>query len=208
MPIPHFTGGTLLPAHKGLVTSQRLFEPVHKNLFEISFILPAILQAQGRVPYLMLENATSIDIGNLTPEISVSTQHFKYSTRVFMNTPEKTDTDFSIDFNVNIADAGDVFIYNTLRAWYDLVWDSQNGTLMYKRDIVGTIIVNHHDRKGYVIRRITYNNCMLSNIEGFTTLSFGESDILDKISAKFVSDYWTDEKIDTNSQVQLPNINA
>lgn len=208
MPIPHFQGGTLQPAHKGIITSQRLFEPVHKNLFEISFVLPAILQAQGRDPYLMLENATSIDIGNLTPEVAYTTQQFKYSTRVFMNTPTQTHTDFDINFNVNIADAGDVFVYNTLRAWYDLVWDSQNGTLMYKRDIVGTIIVNHHDRKGYVIRRVTYNNCMPQVITDFTSLNFSESDILETINCKWVSDYWTDEKIDTNSQVQLPNIYA
>ena len=206
MPIPHFDGGLLKPAHKGIITSQELFEPIHKNLFEISFVLPVILQAQARDPYLMLENATSIDIGNLTPEIETSTQRFKYSTRVFMNTPGQTHTDFEIKFNINIAKAGDVFIYNTLRAWYDLVWNSQDGTLMYKRDIVGTIIVNHHDRKGYVIRRITYHNCQIQEITGYSELDFGESDIIETISAKWVSDYWIDEKIDTNSQLQLPNI--
>lgn len=206
MPIPHITGGNLAPQQKGISTANRLFEPIHTNLFEISFILPTILQAQGRDPYLMLENATSIDISNLTPALEISEQRFKYSTRAFMNTPTQTHTEFSIKFNVNIGDAGDVFIYNTLRAWYDLAWDSQNGSLMYKRDMIGTIIINHHDRKGYVIRRVTMFNTMLKNIADFASLDFTQSGILENINAEFVADYWTDEKIDTAAEIKLPNL--
>jgi len=55
-------------------------EVVYLNLFEITFIFPTILQAQGRDPIMQLQQASSVDL-NLTPDIAVKDQRFKYSTR-------------------------------------------------------------------------------------------------------------------------------
>ena len=206
MPVPHYNGGTLAPQQKGILTHQGLFEPIHPNLFEISFIFPPIVQQLGHDAYLMLENATSIDLDKLTPEMGISTQRFKYSTRAFMNTPESTHTEFGIKFNVNIGKAGDVFVYNALRAWYDLVWNSQNGTLNYKSDICGSIIVNMHDRKGYVIRRVTFHNVQIKGINGYAALDFSQSGIIESIDANFVADYWVEDRIDIAGEITLPNI--
>lgn len=197
MGIPHFTK---------IQTSNRLFEGVYNNLFEISWILPTILQAQNRDVILMLENATSIDMSSITPDIEYKTQKFKYSDRFQLDTTTKTVIDLSVDFNVNQGDAGDVFIYNTLKAWYELVWNSQTGSAFYKKDVLGTLIVNWHDKKGFVHTRNTFHNCAILGISDYGTLNFTETSILEKITAKFVSDYWTEEKIDTASQIQLPNI--
>lgn len=197
MAIPHF---------KNIQTSNRLFEGVYNNLFEITWILPTILQAQNRDVILMLENATSIDMSGITPDIEYKTQKFKYSERFQIDTPSKTVIDLSVKFNVNQGDAGDIFIYNTLKAWYSIVWDSQSGNAQYKKNMLGTLIVNWHDKQGYVHTRNTFHNCAILGISYYGVLDFSETSILENISAKFVSDYWTEEKIDTASQIQLPNI--
>ena len=198
-PLPHFTQ---------LQSTNTNFEPVYPSLFEVTFVLPSILQAQGRDPLMLLENATKIDLSKLTPEIpSVNSQRFKFSTRVFLALPEKTDTDFSIPFNVNVDDNGSIFVWNTLRGWYDLVWNSQNGTTFYKRDIIGTVIVNQHDKKGFVIRRVTYHNVQIKSVEGFAELDWTQtSDIVQPVNANFVADYWTDEFIDNSFEISPPNI--
>ena len=99
MPLPHFaqigvnnSGGVGSLPH----------EVVYMNLFEITFVLPTILTTQGRDPILLLQQATKIGGLDLTPPIPTSTQKFKYSTRAYLNTPEKTHLeDVSIDFNIN-----------------------------------------------------------------------------------------------------------
>lgn len=202
MPLPHFTQLQMTGSPGGPGTNPQ--EVVYLNLFEISFILPTILQAQGRDPIMMLQQATNIDL-DLTPAIETKEQKFKYSTRMFMMTPTKTSVDFNIKFNINVDDNGSMVVWNTLRAWYDLVWNSQNGSLHYKSDIIGTIIVNHHDKKGVVIRRVTFQNCQIKQI-GSAALAWSSSEIWNEVQADFVADYWVDEFIDQNFTITPPLI--
>ena len=192
MPLPHFTALQMTGSPGGPGTKPE--EPVYLNLFEITFILPTILQAQGRDPIMMLQQASKVSL-NLTDDIGVVKQSFKYSTRAFMTTPEKTHIEFDITFNVNVNENGNMTTWDTLKAWYDLVWNSQNGTLHYKSDQIGTIIVNHHDKKGVVLRRVTFQNCQIKGISGYD-LDWGSQNIIENIKANFVADYWIDEYID------------
>lgn len=197
-PLPHFTQ---------LQSTNTDFEPVYPSLFEVTFVLPPILQAQGRDPLMLLENATKISLAQLTPGITPQSQRFKFSTRMYLTLPDKTDTTFDIPFNVNVDDNGSVFVWNTLRAWYDLVWNSQNGTTFYKRDIISTVIVNQHDKKGFVIRRVTFHNAQLMEIDGFTDLDWSKNtSIVEPVTGKFIADYWTDEFIDNGFEITPPNI--
>lgn len=203
MPLPHFTNliNTGSPGGPGTLPH----EPVYLNLFEITFVLPVILQAQGRDPILMLQNATNIDL-NLTEAIDVKEQRFKYSTRAFVGTPTKTHVEFNITFNVNVNETGSMETWDVLKAWYDLVWNSQTGYLHYKSDIIGTIIVNQHDKKGFVLRRVTFQNSQIKQVGG-ASLKWDSSDIW-SVQADFVADYWIDEYIDNNFTIEPPLING
>jgi hypothetical protein len=179
-------------------------EPVYMNLFEITFVLPTILQAQGRDPVLLLQQAKKIDLGVTNKDIAVSDQRFKYSTRAFVNAgPDKSHVEFDIPFNVNVNNQGSMETWNTLRAWYDLVWNSQNGYLHYKADIIGTIIVNQHDKKGLVLRRVTFQNAQITSV-GSPSMDWSGQGIWEEASAKFVADYWIDEYIDNGFTIQPP----
>lgn len=199
MPLPHFT--QISVNDSGGVGSKPQ-EPVFLNLFEVTFVLPTILQSQGRDPILMLQQATSIDL-MLTESIDVKDQRFKYSTRAFLSTPNQTHVEFDIKFNVNVNEQGSMEIWNTLKAWYDLVWNSQNGTLHYKMDTIGTIIVNQHDKKGVVIRRVTFQNAQLKSVNGIS-LDWSSNDIWSDVSASFVADFWIDEYIDSGFTISPP----
>jgi len=203
VPLPHFTQLQMTGSPGGPGTKPE--EPVYLNLFEITFIMPTILQAQGRDPIMMLQQANKVSLA-LTEAIGVAQQRFKYSTRAFMTMPEKTHVEFDITFNVNVNDKGNITIWDTLKAWYDLVWNSQNGSLHYKSDIIGTIIVNQHDKKGVVLRRVTFQNCQIKNVGG-TDLDWSQSTaIQENLTAGFVADYWIDEYIDSNFTISPPLI--
>ena len=141
---------------------------------------------------------------DLTKDIETIVQRFKYSTRAFLNTPKETHVEFDIMFNINVNNSGSMESWNTLKAWYDLVWNSQNGSLHYKADIIGTIIVNQHDKKGLVLRRITFQNAQIKGIDG-ADLKFDSAEIW-SASAKFVADYWIDETIDNGFTISPPYV--
>lgn len=205
MPLPHFTQviNSGSPGGPGTLPD----EVVYLNLFEITFILPVILQAQGRDPILLLQNATKIDLNLTEFDVAEKTQRFKYSTRLFMAPPTKTDGALSIPLQVNVNQAGSMETWNTMKAWYDLVFNSQNGALHYKSDIIGTIIVNQHDKKGVVLRRVTFQNVQLKKIGGFS-LDWSSNNIQENVTLDFVYDYFIDEYIDQSFRIEPPLVSG
>lgn len=203
MPLPHFTQLQMTGSPGGPGTRPQ--EVVYLNLFEITFILPTILQAQGRDPVLMLQQAKKVSLAGLTDfNIQEKEQRFKYSTRQFLTTPAKTSGAIDIPFNVNVNDQGSMETWNTLKAWYDLVWNSQNGSLHYKSDIIGTIIVNQHDKKGVVLRRVTFQNCQIQKLTGWDLDWSNSSNIIEDVTGTFIWDYFIDEYIDNGFTIQPP----
>ena len=206
MPLPHFTQISNVGSPGGPGTLPD--EVVYLNLFEVTFILPVILQAQGRDPILLLENATKISLANLTSfDITNVQQRFKYSTREFLTTPTITSGELTIPIQVNVNQQGSMETWTTFKAWYDLVFNSQNGALHYKSDIIGTIIVNQHDKKGVVLRRVTFQNCQLKTLAGYD-LDWSSNSIIESLDGTFVYDYFIDEYIDQNFTINPPVVSG
>jgi hypothetical protein len=205
MPLPHFTQllNTGSPGGPGTLPD----EVVYTNLFEITFVLPVILQAQGRDPILLLQNALKIDMNLTEFDVAIKEQRFKYSTRAFLTTPTKTSGAFNITFNVNVNQQGSMETWNALKAWYDLVFNSQNGSLHYKSDIIGTVIVNQHDKKGVVLRRVTFQNCQINKVQGYT-LDWASNNIIENLQVDFIYDYFIDEYIDNNFTINPPIVSG
>ena len=205
MPLPHYTQiqGVGSPGGPGTLPD----EVVYLNLFEVTFILPVLLQAQGRDPILLLQNATKIDMKTTEFDITQKKQRFKYSTRVFNTTPANTDGVLTIPIQVNVNQQGSMENWNTMKAWYDLLFNSQNGALHYKSDIIGTIIVNQHDKKGVVLRRVTYQNVQITKLPGYE-LNWSSNEILQEVACEFVYDYFIDEYIDNNFTINPPLVSG
>ena len=201
MPLPHYTQISNVGSPGGPGTLPD--EVVYLNLFEVTFVLPVILQAQKRDALLLLENATKIDMNLTEFEIGAKEQRFKYSTRQFQTTPSKTSGTFQIPFQVNVNNNGSMEVWNTLKAWYDLLFNSQNGSLHYKSDLIGTIIVNQHDKKGVVLRRVTFQNCQMSKLQGYD-LDWASNEIIQAVTADFLYDYFIDEYIDSGFSINPP----
>jgi len=176
MPLPHFTQLQVAGAPGGPGTNPQ--EPVYLNLFEVTFVLPTILQAQGRDPILFLQQALSIDLNTTNKTLGVSNQRWKYSTRAFINAgPSETHIeDLAVSFNVNVNNNGSMETWAALRAWYDLAWNS---------------------------RRVTFQNCQLKAVSS-PSLTYEGQGILANVTANFVCDYWVDEYIDGSFTIAPP----
>jgi hypothetical protein len=205
MPLPHYTQVSNVgsPGGPGSLPD----EIVYLNLFEITFVLPNILTSQGRNTLLLLENATNIDMNLTQFDLGQKEQRFKYSTRVFNTTPTKTSGEFNIKFQVNVNQSGSMETWSTLKAWYDLVFNSQNGSLHYKSDCIGTVIVNQHDKKGVVLRRVTFQNVQIKQLAGYA-LDWSANNTIENVQADFIYDYFVDEYIDQNFSITPPLISG
>jgi hypothetical protein len=180
-----------LPHHNSVLSHNSLDEAVYKALFEVNFDLPDILNKSTTELQLLLENATNITLP-LTPAIEVATQRFKFSTRAYVGLPSETHiADLTINFNLQENDRNAVFVWNMLKEWYDLAWNSQTGETHTKREMVGNIIVNQHNKKGQVIRRVTYRNVQLVGISEIALDWESTSEIL-QCEATLIADYWED----------------
>lgn len=205
MPLPHYTQISNVGSPGGPGTLPD--EVVYLNLFEVSIILPQILTGQGRDPLLLLENITKAPSFNITTDLGVGNaqQRFKMSTREFLTTPNATSGEIELNFQVNVNREGSLETWNTMRAWYDLLFNSQNGTMHYKADMIGTIIVNQHDKKGVVLRRVTFQNAQIQSISSYD-LDWSQNNIIENLTAKFRFDYFIDEFIDQDYSVENPRI--
>ena len=90
-------------AHFNAIDSHReKWEPIHKNLFETTIILPTVLQSiHPNAPHLLMENTKTAKFPTY-PDLQTQTQRFKYSTRIFVMMPAQTHVDdLAITFNLN-----------------------------------------------------------------------------------------------------------
>lgn len=185
-----------LPHFKNLISTNTKYEPVYKNLFELTIDLPAIIRTPNS-QRVLLENATNIDLNVTNKDLGVSAQRFKYSTRAFLQSPQDTDVSFDIKFNINQNDKKVIETWQHLKDWYDLIWNSQTGELHYKADYIGQITAQIHDRTGEVIRRVDFVNAYITELSGFS-LSWDNAGIIQNVTAKFVADYFNDTYFDIN----------
>jgi hypothetical protein len=182
MPLPHFTN---------IGSHNRIEEPVYKNLFETLIILPTAIQAlHPDHSTLLLENTIKVTLPAYK-DITPTEQRFKYSTRKFLTFPSDTSTEFTIDFNMNQNKDYQVFTWRMMKDWYDLVWNNEDGSVHYKKNIISDVVVHLHDKEGHIIRRITYHNCQITNFTGWDDGDWASTEIA-QLQAKFIADYWED----------------
>jgi hypothetical protein len=144
---------------------------------------------------LLLENATSVSLP-VTPELEKKAQRFKFSTRLYVSLPASTSIeDLKIKFNLNENDKNGIFVWNIMKAWYDLAWNSATGETHTKKELVGSIQINQHSKKGQILRRVTYKNVQLVGIPAID-LDWSETGFIEDLEVSFISDYWEDLYID------------
>lgn len=181
----------MLSHFSNVLSHNQIDEPLYKSLFEITFDLPPLLGASTQEVQLLLENARSITLP-LTPDLEVATQRFKFSTRAFVTLPTDTHVpDLNIMFNYNENKRNVVFVWNTLKSWYDLAWNSQTGETHTKREMIGGIIVNCHNKDGQIYRRVQYVNVQIVGIDGLE-YSWDDTNAIQEGASRFVADYWID----------------
>lgn len=141
MSLPHYTNS---------VASMNNYEPIFLNQFEVIITPPAVITQNVN---LLVEHVKSIKgLPELTPT-GIVKQYFKHASRSYAEAkPSQTDAQLKVEFEVNLNENNDAYIYNILRKWCDLVFDPLTGKQGLKKDYVGEVYVALHNKNKEIFR--------------------------------------------------------
>ena len=185
MSIPHITNSE---------AGRNLYDPSHSCIYEVYFTLPAAIRAEfAQDEALITEHVQKITgLGALDKGPETVTQKFMGTTRTFV-APKMDDTsaELKVDLSLNLRNGVDNYIYKVFKAWKNLNYDLESGTIVLKKDYVAdwmrVVIAN---RAGDVIREIVFKDVMLKgSLEGLDELDYSSNEP-QQLSITFVSDWW------------------
>jgi hypothetical protein len=171
-------------------------EPLYDNLFEVVITPPDIIannpEWSGVGRELLLENITAIRGLDVDKLPNIVTQNFKGSQRNFIaNNPDDTTVTVSIDWELNLNEANQNFVYNALRSWSDLLYDPLTAARSLKAEYVspaGLSVTNFH-RKEVVNRKIEIKNIFVAEPIPAFDKNYGTGD-LETLTISFIGDYF------------------
>jgi len=190
-----------LPHFKNSAAGPGKYEPLYLNQFEVIITAPPLVS--GKIGFnnnLMLEHVTKV---TSLPEYSgsgsgVVTQNYKFSQRTYAPAkPAQTYHQFNIEFEVNLNNNNDMYIYNALRAWGDLIYDPLTGRQGLKTDYANASIqVTMFNRAGVIYRDFVFTPVFLGPTKMTeTVLDYTADNSIYKLTAQFTADKYTDTRI-------------
>lgn len=154
---------TGLPHYTQSKASRNLYEPVHKNLFEVTILPPSGVAGSD----MLLEHVLNIGgLDAINPSVDAVGQKYKFADRSFAGMPGQTFLDVSITFSLNLNDANQMYIYKTIQDWYKKMYNPATGEMGLKKEYTGTMVVVEYNRKGDIYRKITLKDVFLTGTLG------------------------------------------
>ena len=183
-----------LPHYKNSKASVNKWEPVHNNLFEVTFLPPPSVGGGS----ILLEHVKTVG-GNIT-ELGQEPvmQQFKTANRSFLSTvPTNTVVDLEIVFSLNLNDNNEMYTYKTLRDWKRLGYNPLTGEMGLKKDYADAkIIISHYNRVGDIFWQKTFYDCFITGDldPGLGSLDYASGEPVE-LTTKFRSDFWEENQV-------------
>ena len=146
----------------------------------------------------MFEHVRSISgLDGVTPNVGTVVQKYKFAERHYAAAgPEKTSLELTITYTLNLNDSKQNYIYNMLRAWYDQIYNPQNGQMLTKKEYAegSGLKIYEHDRSGTIWREIHCFNIFPSTPPtGLNEDNYDSVGDAKTVSITFIVDDWMED---------------
>jgi hypothetical protein len=142
------------------------------------------------------------------PELSgnaggpLQVQRYKFAERAYSAAkPATTLAKFTIDFELNLNDDNDNYIYNAFRAWSDLIYNPMTGAQGLKRDYAGStanpaiIQITHFNKAGLIFREFVFSPVFIDQAKfNELTLEYNVDGIA-SLNVPFIADRYVDTRV-------------
>lgn len=182
-----------LPHWSNSRAATNYYEPVFLNQFEVIITPPAAITQNVD---LLVEHVMDISgLPELTPT-KVIEQTYKFAKRSYAApVPENTVADLKIRFSVNLNEENNIYVYNILRGWADLVYDPLNGRQGLKKDYTGEIYVAISNKVGDIFREFKFKPVIPNGAISAMDLNYTESTKVYEATMTFRADAWKETRI-------------
>lgn len=181
-----------LPHWDNSQAARNYYEPIFQNQFEVIITPPAAITDNVD---LLVEQVLSV---KGLPEFfteGTTTQAYKFAKRAFAKaTPNDTLANITIEFEVNLNESNNMYVYNTLRGWSDLIYDPATGRQGLKKDYIGEIYVAIFNKAGDIFRDFKFQPAFISKPFNAIDLDYNTDNIY-KLSASFVADRTNETRV-------------
>ena len=181
-----------LPHWDNSQAARAYYEPVFQNQFEVIITPPATITENTD---LLVEQVLKISglPEFLTPGTAV--QNYKFAKRAYAAAvPNDTLTTLSVTFEVNLNDENNMYVYNILRGWGDLIYDPLTGRQGLKKDYTGEIFVGVANKAGDIFREYRFKPAFLSKNLPSINLDYSATGLY-QITADFVCDAYKETRV-------------
>lgn len=181
-----------LPHFKNSIAAINFYEPLYVNLFEVTFNPPAALGNKFDSTLMMQQVLSVKGMPEITP-VGFVEQWYKSSKRTYAKSkPDDTTATLTMEFEVNLDNANNSYVYNALREWSDLIFNPQDGSMTLKTNYVSSsLIVKQFNKAQQVYRYFKFHSVYL--LDPFNPMDLDyKADTIYTMTAKFKCDYWED----------------
>lgn len=190
MPLPHLQNS---------VAGVNKFDPVHNNIFEVRFTVPAGLRAKySKDDVLISQHITKVSgLNGLNKAPETATQKFMGTDRSYMKSNlDSTRCEIECTFTLNLRNDTENYVYNYFRDWAALGYDVNTGSRALKRDYCADWWkLSIANRAGDVYHEIILKDVMMNgDIAGIDEYDYANGEAVE-ITVKFVSDWWQETRV-------------
>lgn len=183
-----------LPHWNNSKAATNYYEPLFLNQFTVIITPPVSIATQPNVELLVEHVLKVTGLPEKTSNQSVK-QYYKFAERNYISgSPGETSGTLSIDFEVNLNEENNMYIYNILRAWADLAYDPLTGRQGLKRDYVGEIYIGIADKSGDIYREFKFKPVYIEGALPQMDLSYTSTEIYRMVGVKFRYDAYKESR--------------
>jgi hypothetical protein len=194
------------PHLKNTHAGREFWDPMHNSIFEIQFEgLSAMGLCDQEDHLLLTEQVTTVSgLDSLIKVVGVGEQKFMGVTNSYANPVyDTTAADITVEFNLNLRNTTDAYVYNIFSRWNKILYDMQTRTRRLMHEYVcPSITINEANRDGSIWRTIILGKVILTGMTGLDGLDYVGNEAR-KLQCTFRADYWDDNSDNANGQLYI-----
>jgi hypothetical protein len=190
------------------------YDPIHSSIFEVNFMDASWGNSKSKPLYYRshkeaIKNILTVlgeqvtDVQGLDSLIKVADtgqQKFLGTTNSYANPMvDDTSAEITINFNLNLTDNNDAYVYEFFRSWYKRIYDVNTGGRSLMKDYVCKgMKISEANRDGSIWREFIFGKVILKSVSGLDSLDYTNNEAR-KLQCVFKVDWW-DEITDIHNE--------
>lgn len=158
--------------YRNYTASIKKYEPVIGAYNSASLFLPT-----GENLELLQEHIDKITgLEGVNPGVNKVTQKAGLHDRTYAGVPEQTSLDITIELTLNLNNAHENYIYNTIRHWFDMSYNRDTGEFGLKVDYAAEGHIEQCDRDGTPWRVVDLIDIVPLKLTGLPDADFSSTE--------------------------------